>query len=154
MPDLTLGPDIALSPRSIEPRKVLHVISGLHVGGAEKMLFHLLRAMDRSRFDPHVISLLTPGSVASEISGLSVQIHSLEVNRWGSRPLSLPRLMQITRRVDPDIIHGWMYYSNLLSTLAWLPRRRRTRLVWGVHHSIDRLSDEKALTRQAITLSA
>jgi glycosyltransferase involved in cell wall biosynthesis len=155
MLDMTLRPDIARSPPSlVKPLKLLHIISGLHVGGAEKMLFHLLRAMDRSRFDPYVISLLEPGSVAAEISALCIEIHSLELNRWSSRPLSLPRLMQITRRIEPDIIHGWMYYSNLLSTMAWLPRRRRSRLVWGVHHSIDRLSDEKALSRQAIALNA
>ncbi len=38
--------------------KVLHIITGLGTGGAERMLVALLEATDRSRFQPEVVSLM------------------------------------------------------------------------------------------------
>ncbi len=43
--------------------RVLHIITGLSVGGAETMLVKLLEHMDRSNYQPMVISLTTMGEL-------------------------------------------------------------------------------------------
>ena len=45
---------------------VLHVITGVTMGGAEMMLFRLLARGDRGRFSPTVLSLLGPGAVGQK----------------------------------------------------------------------------------------
>ena len=40
--------------------RIVFLITGLNGGGAETMLLHLLRGMDRERFEPAVISLMPP----------------------------------------------------------------------------------------------
>ena len=50
--------------RSEAEIRVLHVITGVTMGGAEMMLFRLLARGDRGRFSPTVLSLLGPGRSA------------------------------------------------------------------------------------------
>ncbi len=44
--------------------KISFVITDLSVGGAQMMLFKLLSRLDRSRFEPEVISLIDAGPLA------------------------------------------------------------------------------------------
>ena len=47
----------------MKPVRVVHFITTLAVGGAEQMLVKLLRAMDRSEFEPTVVTLVNDGAL-------------------------------------------------------------------------------------------
>lgn len=116
---------------------VLHVITGLHTGGAEAQLVNLALANHRTGM-PLVVTSLIPGGVhRRRLADAGVRTLDLGMRRGhGSllAPLALARLIRHTR---PAVLQCWMYHANLLATVAWLfaGRYRSTRLVWGVRCS-------------------
>ena len=76
--------------------KILHIISGLPIGGAEMMLYKLLSVMDRDIFEPVVISLTDYGSLGNNIKNLNIPVYKMEMNVsfpnpykvWGFRSFS------------------------------------------------------------------
>jgi hypothetical protein len=61
--------------------RVLHLITGLGVGGAENMLAKLVTRMDRAEFRNQVVSLLPPGPLARPIIAAGIPVESLGMRR-------------------------------------------------------------------------
>jgi glycosyltransferase involved in cell wall biosynthesis len=135
-------------------RIVLYVITGLHTGGAERMLGQLLMALDR-RWAPVVISLSDGGRPEDSIKAMGIPVHSLGL-RAGRLPgpVSAWRLIRLVRKIRPDLIQGWMYHGNLAAQFANIFLPRRVPVIWGIHHSIGSLEAEKGMTRKMIRLGA
>ena len=53
--------------------KIVHIITGLEVGGAEVMLCRLLEHADHSRFEHSVICLLERGSLADRLEATGIK---------------------------------------------------------------------------------
>ena len=70
----------------------LHVITALHTGGAEMMLYNLLAGMDRSRFDPTVICLGDSGLPGARIKALGVPVYVAGMSPTRPSPASLWRV--------------------------------------------------------------
>jgi glycosyltransferase involved in cell wall biosynthesis len=99
--------------------KLLIVITGLNVGGAENMLFKILEKIDRSVYQPHVISLTTLGEFGARIQALKIPVEAL-----GMQPGILfiskkfYRLIMRMRALKPDIVHTWLYHADALGGMA------------------------------------
>lgn len=98
--------------------RVLHIITSLDTGGAEKMLYKLLSGMDKTRFESRVICLIPPGPVEKQIRSLGIPVESLGLERGRVSPGGLIRLLKKTRDWKPDIIQTWLYHADLLGYLA------------------------------------
>lgn len=130
--------------------RVLHVITGLGVGGAERTLFNLLRGGLSERSDTAVVSLLDKGKLGEPIRKLGVPVYLLGMRRRWPGPRVVRRLRSIMRETSPDLIQGWMYHGNLAASGASKLSPGRPAVVWNVRHSLCRLEAEKPLTRQII----
>lgn len=118
---------------------VMHVITGLAVGGAESMLTSLLLANRR------LFPLETQRVVSLSAGGANVQrlrAGGVKVMELGMRSNSPPgwELFRLARQIwleKPAVIQSWMYHADLAATLAlhWSGRRRETRLIWGLRCS-------------------
>ncbi|HAM47723.1 MAG TPA: hypothetical protein DCO73_08305 [Alphaproteobacteria bacterium] len=120
--------------------RILHVITGLQSGGAEAMLYKLLSASHGAGFTHAVVALTSGGPYFEKIRDLGVDVQTLDLNM----PLVGPgAIFQLRRKIadfDPDIVQGWMYHADLLTSLAlmrFLPGKAGTRppLVWNVRLS-------------------
>ena len=116
------------------PIKVLHLITGLGVGGAETMLLKLLGGLDRERFASTVVSMTEPGALAPQIAELGIPVHSLGLNRGVPHPLALPKLFRLTRQFRPAILQSWMYHADVLGYFA-ARAARVPKLVWNIRCS-------------------
>lgn len=116
--------------------KVFHVIPGLGLGGAEATLAGLVAAPGR-RSVPIVVNLLSGGAHAERIRGAGVELIELGMRGLASVPATVRRLARLIREREPDVVQGWMYYGDLVATLALRlsGRRPATRLYWGVRCS-------------------
>jgi glycosyltransferase involved in cell wall biosynthesis len=134
--------------------RVVHVITGLHVGGAERMLWKLLAQTDRSRFDMHVLCLLGDGRIGEEIRALGVPVTCLGMQSPAGAFMVLGRLRRYLLAVSPDILHGWMYHGNLAAWFGRIMTGAKIPLVWGVRQSLYDLSQEKPATALVIRFCA
>jgi glycosyltransferase involved in cell wall biosynthesis len=125
--------------------KITHIITGLAAAGAETALYHLLAALDRQEYQSEVISLTDRGATAVRIEALGVPVRALSMMRSVPNPLAIRRIAKILRRSRPQIVHTWMYHSNLLGGLA-AQAAGGIPVIWGIHHSRVDSSDTKRFT--------
>lgn len=134
---------------------VVHVISSLHVGGAEYMLSRLALAHDR-RGDcrPIVVSLTNIGSVGELLQQAGIEVWALGLTRAAQLPRTLWRLWRLIRRIGPDVVQTWMVHADLLGGLA--ARLARVPVIaWGVRttdYSVE-TSRTQAMWRLCAALS-
>ncbi|ALA60764.1 glycosyltransferase family 4 protein [Nitrospira moscoviensis] len=124
----------AVSQGHHKPISVLCLITTLNTGGAEMMLYRLLSQLDRTRFMPHVVSLLAHGPVSDKIRSLGIPVRSLGMRQGVPNPAALFRLVRWLRADRPDVMQTWMYHADLLGALA-ARFAGRTPISWGIHHS-------------------
>jgi glycosyltransferase involved in cell wall biosynthesis len=111
--------------------RVLHVSTGLNLGGAETMLLRLLEARDAGD-QHHVVSLTDVGPVGRRIVAQGVEVRALGMRRAPDLR-KLLALRGIVAELRPDVVQTWMYHADLLGGMA--ARLARTRVVWGLHNS-------------------
>ncbi len=136
--------------------KVLHVITGLQTGGAERMLANLCIASRRAGGSPVVVALCPGGSQYERLREAGVTVFSLGMKKGVPSIGGLISLARLLRRECPDVVQSWMYHADLYSLLAlWLSgRRRQTRLFWGVRCSDMDLRRYGVVLRLTVRLCA
>lgn len=126
-----------------EPVRVLHIITDLSLGGAERMLERLLRATDRGRFIPQVISLTGTGVIGERIASLGIPVRSLALSPSLPNPFAVPRLARWIRSSEPDVIQTWMYHADLVGGIA-ARLAGRAPVAWGLRHTtLDRETSKR-----------
>jgi glycosyltransferase involved in cell wall biosynthesis len=135
--------DVAVIPASGPDRtRVMHLITGTNVGGAETMLVNLLSQMDKRRFSNIVYSMLKPGPAADEIRSMGIEVKTLSMSQGHANPLAIFRLTRGIRKWRPDVLQTWMYHANLLGGLAGLICG--VPVAWGIHHgNLDRSANHR-----------
>ncbi|SDK12776.1 Glycosyltransferase involved in cell wall bisynthesis [Actinopolyspora mzabensis] len=101
--------------------RVLHVITGLGIGGAELQLYELVR---RSRHECEVVTLYNAGEVANMISGAGIPVHDLGMTS-NTELSALFRLRALMRSGGFDAVHTHLYrscvYGRIAARLAGVP---------------------------------
>jgi glycosyltransferase involved in cell wall biosynthesis len=110
---------------------VLHVINSLGPGGAEALLYQLVRRPSNIRNE--VIVLGGRDRYSGPLEEHGVNVHHLEMGTLASFPLGLVRLSKLVRNSRADVVQTWMYRSNVLGGL--FARLARIPVAWGVHCS-------------------
>ena len=130
---------------------VLHIITGLSTGGAERALYNVLSGGGAASNDAVVLSLQDEGVYGERFRALDVPVHALGICSGLASFKGLWTLRQTISYLRPDVIQGWMYHGNLAASLAARMTRGGTPAVaWNVRHSLYSLAGEKPLTRQVI----
>ncbi len=130
--------------------RILHVITGLSTGGAERALYNVLAGGLAQRFNSAVLSLRDEGSFGPPIRELDVPVHFLDMRGGMPTPGTIAHLRRIARAFQPDILQGWMYHGNLAASLAARLAQGRPALAWNIRQSLYDIRNEKHLTRQVI----
>jgi glycosyltransferase involved in cell wall biosynthesis len=121
--------------------KVLHVITGLGVGGAELQLRSVLQ---HSRHEGEVVTLYNPGPVAEMIGADGVRVRDVGMSR-NTQVGVLWRLRGLVRDGGYDVVHAHLYRSQVYGRpAAWLAG---TPVVVSTEHSIG----ETHLERRKMT---
>ncbi|PWT83989.1 MAG: group 1 glycosyl transferase [Acidobacteria bacterium] len=124
------------SAREVSERRlrIVFLIRALVVGGAERQLVELAKALDRRVFDVSIVCFYSGGRLWQELLSAGVPVTSVDKRgRWEVFRFFL-RLTKELRKQKPDILHGYMMGPNLMAMLMKLTVLR-TRVVWGVRVS-------------------
>jgi glycosyltransferase involved in cell wall biosynthesis len=112
--------------------RIIHVIVGLNVGGAELMLKRLIEAHQNSTVFVHeVITLTDVGTVGAQLRGAGIKVHPVGMSSVWSVPNAIFKLVQLIRKRKPAIVQTWMYHADLLGGLAARLAGNRN-VIWGV----------------------
>lgn len=122
---------------------VCHLIGGLDVGGAEKLVAGLAQHADRKRFESSIICLGSRGPVAEEIESSGSQVICLN-KPLGWRPGVVVRLARTLRAERIQILHchntAALVYGVPAARLAGIKRVIHTR--HGPSHGASRRGKE------------
>lgn len=117
--------------------RVVHIISGLNVGGAELMLLRLLSGSDRvgGDFEHRVISLTSIGEIGEKIKKIGIPIHAINLKSQLDCVPKIVKLIILMRRLMPEIVQTWMYHGDLLggivARLTGVPH-----VIWNVRNTL------------------
>ena len=117
--------------------RVLHVITGLGVGGAEMQLWSTLRL---TRHEPDVVTLYNPGPVAERLHGDGVHVRDLGM-RSNTQLSALLKLRKIIRDGGYDVVHAHLYRAQIYARPA--ARLARVPAVVTTEHSIGETHIER-----------
>ena len=110
-------------------RHVLHVITGLEVGGAEMALYRLILEFRGSPYIHTVVVLTAGDGMHARFVESGIKLIVLDVRR---SPLShMLRLYRLIRALRPDIVQTWLYHADFLGGLAARMAGNRN-VIWGV----------------------
>jgi len=125
-------------------QRVLYVITSLSVGGAQKALLNLAMSPLSRDYQPYVVSLVEVEGMQAQFTEAGIPLHELGLNRLVKLPALLPRLFCLVWKIRPQVIHGWMHHGNLFAVLAWWFAGCRPVLLWGMHHTPEAATLERA----------
>ena len=93
--------------------RVLHVIDSLGLGGAQSVLFNLVKYADRALFDIDVATMSGRGVYWDRTQALGIPVHSLSFRR--SVPLYVPAIISMCLKRRYDIVHTHLMGANLIA---------------------------------------
>ncbi|GGV11276.1 glycosyl transferase [Kitasatospora herbaricolor] len=112
--------------------RVLHIVTGLASGGAERQLLLTVRNLPAHQHC-EVLTLTNPGAVAGALRADGVPVHDLAMR--GNRDVgALPRLVRLIRAGRYDLVHTHLYRAGLYGRLA--ARLAGVRAVVATEHSL------------------
>jgi glycosyltransferase involved in cell wall biosynthesis len=109
---------------------ILHIISGLKVGGAEMMLHRLVINAPRDKYRHVIVALDPEGGMRERFQDDSVELHLFDFKRSPAREML--RLTRLIRFSKPNIVQTWMYHADLIGGLAALFAGNFP-VIWGIH---------------------
>jgi glycosyltransferase involved in cell wall biosynthesis len=113
--------------------RVLILITGLGIGGAEKQVVRLAAELRARDWEVSVVCLVKPGSPStpvewragalacvSQLEQHHVDVHSLDMKRGVPDFRAVFRLRSLIRSFRPDVVHCHMFHANILGRITRL----------------------------------
>lgn len=114
--------------------KILHIIIGLNIGGAENALKRLIEShLTTSNYQHSVISLTTIGKIGIQLQELGIKVYTLKITSFWNVPVNFLKLIKIIKKNQPDIIHSWMYHADLLGGIAAYLTKHK--IIWSIRNT-------------------
>lgn len=113
-------------------KKIVHVIIGLNVGGAELMLKRLvLHSQKKGNFHHEVISLTDLGLIGKDLKEAGIRVYTLNMSSLLSIFSIYFSLRKLLKEIKPDIVQTWMYHADFLGGLA-AKSLDIQKIIWGI----------------------
>ena len=123
--------------------RIVHVITTLGVGGAEKHLLWLGEGQIKAGHEVHVVYLKGKGELAREFLDRGMLLHRVPMDGVLRAPAALLALTRLLARLRADVVHTHLLKADAVGSVA--ARRARARVVVSSKHN-----DERALLRKAV----
>jgi glycosyltransferase involved in cell wall biosynthesis len=98
--------------------RILQIIDHLDTGGAQEVVYNLIKYADRQRFVIELAALHGLGYYYKVIQQLSVDLYSLsplKFSRFVSPPLLIPKILYLLREGKYHLVHCHLLASNIIA---------------------------------------
>lgn len=116
---------------------VVHIITGLSVGGAESMLLQLLKASEHGPAKHLVMTLSSEDALKGQVEATGVQVINLH-ERGKSFFRSLWKASALLKSLSPSLVVTWLHHADLFGVMlkCFFPKLP---LIWNIRCSkLDR----------------
>jgi glycosyltransferase involved in cell wall biosynthesis len=119
-----------------KPIRILHVITGLAAGGAERKMIEVASGLDPLRFESHIVSISRDAVLAPVIRAAGIRLTMLQAHPFRSLGVGpLWRVARLLRREKPDIVQTWLFHADLVGGIAaWTARLP---VIWNIRASMS-----------------
>lgn len=114
--------------------RLLFLARALSVGGAERQLVVLARALAARGHTVTIATMYPGGALEAELAGSGVSLRDLGKRRRWEAAGVLWRLRALIRELRPEIVHGYLTVPNLLALTSRMTRDRPL-VVFGLRAS-------------------
>ncbi len=134
-----------------EPLKVVHLITELNTGGAERMLHRVVTSIDRRKFRSIVVTMTDQGPMGEKIAAAGFPVIRLGMKPGMPSMSGARKLHRLLRTERVDILQTWLYHADLLGMIVGKISPVE-RIIWGLRCSDMEMRHYRPLT--AVTLRA
>ncbi|MFN3191385.1 MAG: glycosyltransferase [Aureliella sp.] len=99
------------------PHRICQIIPTLVQGGAEKQMSLLVRGLNPSEFESHVVVLTHSGPLETELRDAGIPIHMVE-KKGKLDPSAVFRLQGLIHKLNPALVHTWLFAANSYGRFA------------------------------------
>ena len=92
--------------------RVLHIITGLGLGGAEGVLYRLV--LNDKENESIIISLSGESYYSDLFTCLGIKVYYLNMSPKGLNLRCIVDLIILIKKISPDVVQTWMYHANFL----------------------------------------
>lgn len=98
-------------------KRILHIITGLDIGGAEKTLLKLCK--HENKYEHVIIALTQGGALVSDFESMGIDVTCID---FKSRNIiiNVYELVSAIRSYSPSVVQTWMYHANVIGGFAAL----------------------------------
>lgn len=104
--------------------KIIYIITSTGIGGAEKIFYQTVTGMDYDKYHVTTCSLKEKGEIAGGLEKRGIAIHCLNMANnegfagWLSTMVTLVRLLFFLKKMQPTIVHSFLFRANILARIA------------------------------------
>jgi len=108
-----MGTGKTMKSKVRKKKKIAFILPSLNIGGAERVTLSVIKALDKSKYDPVLITFNSEGPLKKEVPP-DVRLYSI-----GSKRLrySVIKMIKLLRRLKADCIFSTLGYVNFLVLL-------------------------------------
>lgn len=116
--------------------KILHIINSLQIGGAEKNLVSICNNLSTNKnlgnYEIHIISI---DDISDYYKNYLKNINIYELNyKKNNSFLVFIRVYKLINKINPDLIHSWLYGSDLIASAISILQNRKN-ILWSIRSS-------------------
>lgn len=100
-------------------RKIVYIISSFKTSGVIYQLLGLVKYLDTKEYKPYILTLSNdpPQSLRGKFDQLGIEVISLGSSRMGTIFSCIPKLNEVIKNINPDIVHTHSIKADLLSAV-------------------------------------
>lgn len=132
---------------------IVHLITTLERGGAQRILYEVIKKNKSLNFKHIVISLTEEKGFSKEIKNNVDKIYFLNGKNIFNFPILVFRAFLIIRNLKPDLIQSWLYHSDFIASILSL-FLKRIPIIWTIHHASYSLKYESFHSKLIVYLLA
>lgn len=114
--------------------QILHLISGLKSGGAEGVLFKLIK---HDKKNIHHVIAFSDGFYFNQLKKSNINVHVLKLKNIFFL-INFLKLIFLIRKKNPDLIQSWMYHADFITILLKIFFIKK-KIYWNLRNTLPNL---------------
>ena len=102
--------------------KILYTIPNFDTAGSGKVVYDLVKHIDKTKFEPHICCMHKRGAFFNHVEALQIPIHIFSVaatyRPFFSLPFRIWKISQFFKKHKFDVIHSWHWSSDFTEPFA------------------------------------